>query len=65
MTITNVEYEVSIKRQEAKQKFFENLKMLGSVKDILLRYRYPSVITLALIFIVFLIYSLLSNFTKN
>lgn len=65
MTITNVEYEISIKRQEAKQKFFENLKMLGSVKDILLRYRYPSVITLALIFIVFLIYSLLSNFTKN
>lgn len=65
MSISNIQYEMSMKKIEARKKMLDNLKMFWNIKDILIKFRYPIVISVALLFIVFLIYSLLSNFTKN
>lgn len=59
---SKVEFEMILKQEKFKKDIIKNMWILKNFKDIVIRFRYPIIVSISIIIIIFLLYSLIINF---
>jgi len=59
---SKVEFEIILKQEKFKKDMVKNMWFLKNFKDLVIKFRYPIIVSISIIIIIFLLYSLIVNF---
>ncbi len=62
---SKVEFEMILKQEKFKKNIVKNMGFLKNFKDIVIKFRYPIIVSISIIIIIFLLYSLIVNFLSK